>query len=68
MSITGQITIREWRRLPKAERECRIANYKEADAELQAYRPAGRAETETYLALNGRVCDLSLTVPWWWRR
>ena len=66
--MSGQITIREWRRLPIAERECRIANYKEADAELQAYRPAGRAETETYLALNGRVCDLSLTVPWWWRR
>jgi hypothetical protein len=68
MSAPGQVTIRQWLRLPKAERAARIAAFKTADAELQAYFPPGRVEDETYLRVNGRVNDLWPTVPWWWRR
>jgi hypothetical protein len=68
MNTSGQITIRQWFRLPKAERRRRIAGFRAADAALQAYRPPGRAEDETYLRLNGRVNDLWPGVPWWWRQ
>jgi hypothetical protein len=68
MSTAGQVTVRQWLRLPKAERAARIAAFKTADEALQAYFPPGRAEDETYLRLNGWVNDLWPTVPWWWRR
>jgi len=72
-SCTSQITIRQWCRLPKAERQWRIARFKAADIALQvnseAERKAGfREETGTYHELNGRVNDLWPTVPWWCRR
>ncbi len=68
MNTEGQITIRQWFRLPKAERQRRIAEFKAADEALQAYRPPGRDEDETYLRLNGKVNELWPSVPWWWRR
>jgi hypothetical protein len=68
VNTEGQITIRQWFRLPKYERAERIAEFKNADNELQAYFPPGRDEDEAYLRLNGRVNDLWPTVPWWWRR
>jgi len=68
MNSSGQITIRQWFRLPKAERAERIAAFKNADYELQAYFPPDREEDETYRELNGRVNDLWPTVPWWWRQ
>ena len=73
MNTSGQITIRQWFRLPRHERQWRIARFKAADTALQvnseAERKAGvREETETYLALNSQVCDLWPTVPWWRRR
>jgi hypothetical protein len=67
-ACASQITVRQWFRLPKAERRRRTAAFKTADAALQAYRPPGRAEDETYLRLNGRVNDLWPTVPWWCRQ
>ena len=68
MNTEGQITVRQWFRLTRHERAVRIAEFKTADNELQAYFPPGRDEDETYLRLNGRVNDLWPTVPWWWRR
>jgi len=73
MNTVGQVTIRQWFRLPRYERERRIAEFKNADNELQANseaeRKAGiREETETYHELNGRVNDLWPTVPWWHRQ
>jgi hypothetical protein len=65
--MTGQVTIRQWFRLPKDERLNRIHAFKAADEALQAYFPPGRDEDETYLRLNGRVNDLWPTVPWWCR-
>jgi len=56
-----------WFRLPRAERERRIARFRAADAALQAYEAPGRDEDETYLDLNDRVNDLWHTVPWWRR-
>jgi len=67
-SCASQITVRQWFRLPKAERQRRIAEFKTADDALQAYFPPGRDEDEMYLRLNGRVNDLWPTVPWWWRQ
>ena len=67
-SCASQITVRQWFRLPKAERKRRIAEFKTADDALQAYVPPGREEDATFLRLNGRVNDLWPTVPWWWRR
>lgn len=76
MNTEGQVTIRQWFRLPRYERAARIAEFKNADNELQAnseaeYQANGRKpveESERYLELNGRVNDLWPTVPWWWRR
>jgi len=47
-----QITLREWFRLPKTERQHRIAVFREADEALQSYRPPSRQEDETYLRLR----------------
>jgi hypothetical protein len=76
MNTGDQVTVRQWFRLPKAERQRRIAGFKTADAALQANSQAeheanGRKaveESETYLDLNGKVNDLWPTVPWWHRR
>ncbi len=72
-TCTGQITVRQWFRLPRYERERRIAEFKNADNELQANgeaedRAGVTEETELYHLLNGRVNDLWPTVPWWVRR
>jgi hypothetical protein len=73
MNTNGQVTVRQWFALPKAERKRRVAEFKAADYALQdnadAERKAGiREETETYHELNGRVNDLWPTVPWWHRQ
>ena len=72
MNTEGQITIRQWFALPKAERRARAETFREADEALQANGDAERAagireETEEYHRLNGRVNDLWPTVPWWVR-
>jgi hypothetical protein len=69
----GQVTARQWFRLPKYERERRAAEFRAADEALQingeAEELAGvQDETETFHLLNGRVNDLWPTVPWWCRR
>ena len=68
-----QVTIREWFRLPKCERDWRAAEFKAADEALQINsfeeEQAGvDEETGTYHILNGRVNDLWGTVPWWCRQ
>ncbi len=63
----GQVTVRQWFRLPRSERARRIAEFRAADEALQAYRPPGRVEDETYHRLNGEVNRLWPTVPWWRR-
>ena len=73
MNTSGQITVRQWFALPKAERERRAGEFQRADFALQvnseAEQRAGvREETEMYHVLNGRVNDLWPTVPWWVRR
>jgi hypothetical protein len=68
MNTSGQITVRQWFRLPKAERQRRVTEFRAADAALQAYHPPGGGEDETYLLFNGRVNDLWPTVPWWCRQ
>lgn len=65
MNTQGQITVRQWFRLPKDERVRRAAAFRGADGALQDYRPPDGDEDETYLALNGRVNDLWPSVPWW---
>jgi len=65
MNTEGQITIRQWFALPKAERRARAEAFREADEALQAYCPPWREEDETYYRLNDRVGELLLTVPWW---
>ena len=71
MNTVGQITIRQWFALPKAERERRAAEFHAADRALQAYRPpAGVPYSDDdpgYVEFNGRVNDLWPTVPWWVR-
>jgi hypothetical protein len=67
VNTQGQITIRQWFKLPGAERGGRAQTFRDADEALQAYEPPGREEDETYLRLNGRVNDLWPTVPWWIR-
>lgn len=62
-----QITIWQWFRLPKAERQWRATEFHAADLALQAYQSPGREEDETYLRLNARVNDLWPTVPRWCR-
>jgi hypothetical protein len=66
----GQITVREWFALPKAERRARAETFREADEALQANGDAEQAagidwETDEYHRLNHRVNDLWPTVPWW---
>jgi hypothetical protein len=73
MNTVDQITVRQWFRLPKHERQHRIAEFKAADEALQVNGEAEdlagvQEETETYHILNGRVNDLWPTVPWWCRR
>ena len=70
MNTKGQVTVRQWFRLPKAERVRRAVAFRRADEALQdngdAEQAAGIAwETEEYHRLNGRVNDLWPTVPWW---
>ena len=72
MNTTGQITVRQWLALPKTARAERAAAFRQADEALQANGDLEDAagidwETETYLDLNSRVCDLWPTVPWWIR-
>jgi hypothetical protein len=61
-----QVTIRQWFHLPKAVRKYRIAEFRAADAALQAN--SDREETEESNRLNDRVNDLWPTVPWWHRQ
>jgi hypothetical protein len=68
MSTCSQVTIRQWFRLPKTERQRRIAEFKSADEALQEYRPPGRQEDKRYHELNGRVSELWPMVPWWHRQ
>lgn len=68
MNTKGQVTIRQWFCLPKAERQRRITEFRAADSALQLYRPPDGDEDEIYLELNDRVNDLWPTVPWWWRQ
>jgi len=72
VNTQGQVTVREWFRLPKAERRARAETFRVADWALQANGDAEQAagidwETEEYLRLNHRVNDLWPTVPWWVR-
>jgi len=72
VNTEGQITIRQWFALPKAERRARAETFRTADEALQANGDAERAagvreETEEYHRLNGRVNDLWPTVVWWVR-
>ena len=68
MNKSGQVTVRQWFRLPKAERQRRVTEFRAADRTLQAYEPPNGDEDETYLRFNGRVNDLWPTVPWWCRQ
>jgi hypothetical protein len=72
VNTEGQITVRQWFRLPKAERQRRAAGFRAADEALQANGDAEQAagidwETDEYLRLNARVNDLWPAVPWWIR-
>ena len=72
MNTNGQITVRQWFRLPKDERIRRAAAFREADGALQDNGDREKAggicwETGEYLRLNGIVNDLWPTVPWWCR-
>lgn len=72
-TCASQVTVRQWFRLPRHERDRRKAEFRAADGALQinSYeeeRAGVREETETYHILNGRVNDLWPTVPWWCRR
>ena len=69
LNTEGQITIRQWFALPKAERRARAEAFREADEALQANGDAEQAagidwETDEYDRLNRRVNDLWPTVPW----
>ncbi len=65
--MTGtQVTVRQWFRLPRAERARRIAAFRAADEALQALSPHPE-DDETYLRLNAEVDRLWPTVPWWRR-
>lgn len=63
MNTSGQITVREWFALPKAERRARAEAFRSADEALQAN--GDREETWESSWLNDRVGDLLPTVPWW---
>ena len=74
MNTQGQVTIRQWFRLPEWERRIRVAQFKAAD---QALRETAKWErrlkisgekTQPRLNLEKRVDELRPTVPWWWRR
>lgn len=72
MNTEGQITIRQWLNLTRAEKNTRIAAFRAADNALQANGDAEQTagidwETGTYLRLNRAVNDLWPTVPWWIR-
>lgn len=73
MNTAAQITVLQWFRLPKSERQRRAEEFRAADSALQGYDgPDGSGrygdEDETYNLLNGRVNDLWPTVPWWCRQ
>lgn len=68
-----QVTVREWFRLPGAERRRRTEEFRAADLALrinaEAEELAGTiGETQLNAILNGRVCDLWGSVPWWCRQ
>jgi hypothetical protein len=67
VNTEGQVTVRQWFRLPACERGRRVTQFRAAGAALQAYEPPGCEEDEIYLRLNARINDLWPTVPWWWR-
>lgn len=63
------ITLRQWRKLSRAERNARVLFFRSAIRELwlnsEAEHAAGiREETERYHELNGRVNELWPSVPW----
>ena len=73
---TSQITVWQWFRLPRAERERRVTEFRAAVAGLEIIRdatggamvPAGSATGLALDDLAGRVNDLWPAVPWWCRR
>ena len=74
MNTQGQVTIRQWFRLPEWERRIRVAQFKAADQALQENAKWERrlrlscCETQVNLNLSKRVNELWSTVPWWCRR
>ena len=67
MNTPGQVTVRQWFRLPKDERQRRVTEFRAADRALQACELPGPAEDELFGELDGRFWDLRPTVPWWCR-
>lgn len=65
--MTGQITVRQWFRLPAKERQRRVTEFRAADRALQAYDPPRREEDELFDELTARFWELRPTVPWWCR-
>ena len=66
MNTSGQITVRQWFALPKAERQRRVTEFRAADRAMQACE-LGPEEDELFDELNDRFWDLRPTVPWWAR-
>ena len=67
MNKSGQITVRQWFRLPKRERQRLVTEFRAADAALQACEPPGGDEDATYFRFHDQFSELWPTVPWWCR-
>ena len=73
MNTQGQVTIRQWFRLPKQHRRIRVAQFKAARRDLRETAKWERRlkisgeKTQPRLNLEKRVDELRPTVPWWWR-
>ena len=74
MNTQGQVTIRQWFRLPKQHRRIRVAQFKAARQDLRETAKWERRlkisgeKTQPRLNLEKRVDELRPTVPWWCRQ
>jgi hypothetical protein len=62
VNTSGQITLRQWRKLSERDRNARVLFFRAALRAL--WLNPDRTETDRYLDLNDAVNDLWPTVPW----